>query len=53
MLHGKMIDNRYVSLTITKSYKDDYRTCMANSAENKLFCEVPKYVIIQSLTVQS
>ena len=22
-----------------------YRTCMANSAENKSFCEVPKYVI--------
>ena len=22
-----------------------YRTCMAGSAENKSFCEVPKYVI--------
>ena len=25
--------------------KSKYRTCMANLAENKSFCEVPKYVI--------
>ena len=29
----------------------NYRTCMANSAENKSFCEVPTYVI-QGLTAK-
>ena len=26
-----------------------YRTCMANLAKNKSFCEVPKYVIQSTL----
>ena len=46
--------NAHDRTLLINNVMQDYRTCMASSAENKSLCEVPKYVIkVQGLTAQS